>query len=90
MDFEHLSAWPIDKITTARGFVCGKCSRREAISYTNSSLEEIMRKLRRYSPGQRQYAYLLFKAIRRAEALKLRGECNGSQQHPNLVASRSL
>lgn len=86
VDLERLSKRPIDKIVTARGFVCGKCGSWEAISFTNSSLEEIMRKLTRYSPDQRQFRHLLLKAFKRAEALTLRGrECNGSSKRQNLA-----
>lgn len=91
VDFECLSVWPIDTIRNARGYTCEKCGRREAISLTTSSLEEALRKLNRYSPGQRQFQYLLAKALKKAEALsERRGECNGSQQHQNLASSRSL
>lgn len=85
VDLECLSRRPIDKIVTARGFVCGKCSSWEAISYSNSSLEEIMRKLKRYSPEQPQYQRLLAKAIRKAEALQTRGECNGASKHSHMA-----
>ncbi len=85
VDFEDLSAWPIDKIVSVRGFVCGKCGFREAISYSNSSLEEIMRKLRRYAPGQQQYAHLLSKAIKRAQSLRQRGECNGARKPSHMA-----
>lgn len=86
VDFDALPVRPIDKIVSARGFVCGTCGRWEAISYSNSSLEEIMRKLKRYVPGQQKYAFLLFKAIQRARSLRQRGECNGSRKHPHVVA----
>lgn len=88
VDLEHLSVWPLDKIVNARGFSCEKCGVREAISFTNSSLEELVRKLKRYTPDQAQYQHILARCIRKAQGLRQRGECNGTQRHQNLVAPR--
>lgn len=90
VDFEHLSVWPIDKIISARGYVCEKCGVREAISFTTSSLEEAMRKLKRYPPSNRKYQQLLARCIRKAEGLQQRGEFNGTQQRQNMAFPRSL
>jgi hypothetical protein len=90
VDFEHLSEWPIDKIVNARGFQCEKCGAREAISFTTSSLEEAMRKLKRFPSDSRQYHYHLYRCIRKAEGLQQRGERNGTQQRKNMASSRSL
>jgi hypothetical protein len=90
VDFERLSIWPIDKILTARGFVCVECQRREAILITNASLEEAMRNLMRYPPGHRKFQYLLARCIKKAEALRLRGETDGTLQHKNMAPARPL
>ncbi len=85
VDFDHLSAWPLDKIMSARGFVCMNCGTREAILITDASLEASMRKLSSCPPGHRKYKYLMAKCARKAEALRMRGETDGTLRHKDMA-----
>lgn len=67
-----------------------QCGTREAILFTNAALEAAMRNLLRYPPGHRKYHYLLAKCIRKAEALRMRGDTDGTLQHQNMVAAGPL
>lgn len=69
VDFECLSVWPIDRIRSAKGYVCQGCGHREAILITTTSLEEAMRKLKQIPPGHRNFKHQLAKCIKKAEGL---------------------
>ena len=90
VDFDHLATWPINKIISARGFVCQDCGKREAILYTSTSLEEALRKLKQCPPGHRQFQYLLARCARKAEALRQRGETDGTQQRSHMAPAGPL
>jgi len=62
-----------------------KCGTWEAILITDASLEASMRNLLRYPPGHRKFQYLMAKCIRKAEALRMRGETDGPFQHQNMA-----
>jgi len=88
VNMENLLSWPLaDKFTTAQGFVCSKCGMREAILYTTASLEAAMRKLMRYPPGHKQFAYQLLKTVRKAEGIRVRGEAHGAFRNQNMAST---
>ena len=89
VDVEHLISWPLDRIVTARGFVCERCGDREAISYSNSSLEEALRQLTRVSAGDRYFGHYFGKALAKAEAINRR-MVNGSLKCKNMASSGPL
>lgn len=87
IDLENLESWPLDRVISARGFVCG-CGMRNVVSYSTVSLEEQMRKLTRYSPGHPKFRFLFQKTLRKAEGVYLRGEAlHGEIGRNNLVAT---
>ncbi len=69
------------------GFVCEKCRTREAVLYTNASMEEAMRNLTRYPPEHRKYQFLFAKLVRKMESVQKRGEAHGSKQHTNMASA---
>lgn len=80
MDIDSLESRPLDKIITAKGYVCIHCSRWEAVIFTTSSFEEAMRKLKTYAPSHEKHKFLFAKALRKAKGLWERGEYNGFQK----------
>ena len=88
VDFSNLQKRPIDKIISQNGFVCQQCGMWEAISYTNASLEEAVRKLSQYPPGHRKFQYLFAKALRRVESVQQRGETHGAFRFQDMASTR--
>lgn len=87
VDYERLASRPLDKITTAMGFLCEKCGNWEAVFHSTASMQEAMMKLTRYSPAHPKFAFLFAKAVRKAEGLNQRGDGNGASKRPNMVAT---
>lgn len=80
VEIDNLESRPLDKIITAKGYVCTNCSRWEAVIFTTSSFEDAMRKLKSYAPSSKKYPFLFAKALRKAKGLWERGEYNGFQK----------
>jgi len=74
VDLERLSSRPSDRILTAHGYVCEKCGNWEAIFHSNSSLDELMRKLERMRPDDQNFVYCLAKAVKKAQEIQRRVE----------------
>ena len=72
VDMDNLARWQLDQLLTAQGFVCEKCSQREAISYSTPLLDEALKRLTQMRPGHRKFPYYFGKALRRAEAINRR------------------
>lgn len=84
---DRLESWPLDKLTTARGFTCEKCKCREVISYSTTSLEEALNRLVQMRPAHRKFLYYFRKAVRKAEGINRRSK-DGTRGHTNLAPSR--
>lgn len=87
IDVEHLAEWPISNVLTARGFTCDSCETREAVSYTNVSVREALRKLVQYRPGHRKFQFLFAKILRRMEGTQQRGEAHGALEDPHVASN---
>lgn len=87
VDFANLSKRPIDGVLSQLGFVCEKCGTREAVLYTDASLEEALRKLTQYPPGHRKFHYLFAKAVRKVESVQRRGEAHGAFQGSHVASA---
>ena len=85
MDMDRLESWPLDNLTTARGFTCEKCKSREAISYSTPLFEEALKRLTQLRPGHRKFMYHFRKALLRAEAINRRN--NGTRGHLHMAPS---
>jgi hypothetical protein len=72
IDLLGLESRPVDKIISARGFVCGACRDWQVIFHTSISFDEMSRKLARYTPGHEQYKFLLKKLMRKAISMAQR------------------
>jgi hypothetical protein len=82
VDLDKLSKWPIDKLVTAEGFHCEKCDSREAIFYSTSSLEEVMRKLDALSVDRRDHHYHFLKVLKKATNIHQRTESRWREPIP--------
>lgn len=87
VDMMGLSTWLVEGSLNQRGFVCSKCGTREAVLYTNASVDEAVRKLTRYPPGHRKFQFLFAKLVRKVEAVQDRGEVHGSIKRPDMASS---
>lgn len=84
VDMEKLASWPLDKLTTARGYICENCQSREAISCVTTSLQVALDRLLRLGPTHRSFRHYFGKALRRAEEINRRN--NGTRGHTHLAA----
>ena len=58
IDLDNLVSWPVDKVISAEGFVCGFCEAKVVVGFMTTSLREKMRGLLRYAPGHKKYLFL--------------------------------
>ena len=72
VDLDNLLTWPVDKVISAEGFLCG-CGKKEAVSFMTVSLKDKMRKLLRYPPEHAKFAYKFGKLLKKAEGVNRRG-----------------
>ena len=61
-----------NKIISARGFHCQTCHNWQKLFYTSTSMEELRRKLERYTPYHEQYQFLLRKLMHKALSMAQR------------------
>lgn len=71
---QALLSWPVDKVISARGFLCELCGTLNVVAFRTVSLEEQMRKLMHCPPQNRKYQFLFKKVLRKAEGVNRRGE----------------
>lgn len=82
LDIEHLTTRPVDRIVASHGYICEECGNWEVISYSNSSLDETIRRLQRMQPDNPGFSYHLIKAILKAEEIAQRMESKWREQIP--------
>lgn len=82
LDVERLTTRPVDRIVASHGYVCEKCGNWEVISYSNSSLDEIVRRLQGMPANKPGFSYHLIKAINKAENIAQRMESKWQEQIP--------
>lgn len=87
VDLSNLSRWPVDRVIAKVGFVCKNCGTREAVLYTNVSLDETLRKLSDCPPGHRKFQSLFAKALKRMVDIRERGEAHGEIRRPDMASS---
>jgi hypothetical protein len=85
IDLLDLFEWPMDKLTTAMGFICTDCGMREAISFSTPSLRDAERRLTSYEPTHRKFPWLFGRLVRKQSGVNERGEAYGESKHPNMA-----
>lgn len=75
---DTLENWPLDNLTSARGYVCEKCGSRRPISYHTTSLHEAFQRLEQMETTHRKFPYYFAKAVRKAEGINKRSK-NGTR-----------
>lgn len=69
IDLDNLAEWQVDKLTTAQGFTCENCGKKQAVYATSLSLREAEKKLFRYSPSHHQFHFLFAKLLKKASGI---------------------
>lgn len=85
VDHDALLSWPLDKVTTAHGYICEKCGKREAVFHSTASMNEALQKLAQYQPTHKKFAFLFAKAVRKAEGINRRGEKHGARRRYHMA-----
>jgi len=72
IDWQNLETRPVSKLLRVEGYICPTCKAWKPLFYSNRLMDESMKKLASIPPTHKSFAYLLAKALKRAEDVQLR------------------
>ena len=70
IDLTKLERRAVNKIVTAKGFVCAGCTGWQAVFFTTRSLDDALMKLERLDVRRKDYRFHFGKALRKAEGVR--------------------
>lgn len=85
VDLQNLEKRPLDKINTARGFICNNCEKWELVSVETPSLLEAIEKLLKSKHFKRQ---VMFAKVKLKALNLIKKASNGKVNNKNMAPPR--